>query len=112
MNNTIVKFTVVSNFYCRPFVSPECTDLLRRMLDKDLDERPRMDELWNKEWITKEGPLIDRCQDIIELTEDDVKNSVTTVSKLNTLIMVKQMLKRHSFKNPFVLQKIQESSTG
>lgn len=38
---------------------------------------------------------------LIEVTDDDVENSVKSIPKLDTLILVKAMIKKHSFANPF-----------
>ena len=42
----------------------------------------------------------DNCQ-LVEVTETEVKNSVNSMPKLDTLILVKSMIKNHSFQNPF-----------
>ena len=55
-----------------------------------------MSELYENVWVLdSDGPLKSRCSQYIEVTEDDINSSVTVVPKLETLIMVKQMLKRH-----------------
>ena len=55
-----------------------------------------MSELYDNVWVlASDGPLKSRCSQYIEVTEDDINSSVTVVPKLETLIMVKQMLKRH-----------------
>ena len=57
-----------------------------------------MVQLYENEWVTNGGaqPLGQRCSDYVEVTEDDVFKSVTVVPKLETLIMMKQMLKRNT----------------
>lgn len=52
-------------------------------------------------WVTAGGtkPLPsskDNCQ-LVEITEEDVRKVVTSIPKLNTLILIKTMLKKHSF---------------
>ena len=60
-----------------------------------------MSELYDNEWVlASDGPLKSRCSQYIEVTEDDINSSVTVVPKLETLIMVKQMLKRHVVDSP------------
>ena len=61
------------------------------------DNRPGMLKLYENDWVTANGtePLGQRCSDYVEVTEDDVYKSVTVVPKLETLIMMKQMLKRN-----------------
>ena len=75
------------------------------MLSLEVENRPSISELFENAWVTQIGPMKSRCTNYVELTEEDVAHSVTTVPKLETLIMVKQMLKRHSFKNPFAFKK-------
>lgn len=57
-------------------------------------------------WVTKDGqcPLPseeDNCH-LVEVTDEDVEKVVTSIPKLDTLILIKHMLKKHSFQNPFV----------
>ena len=65
-------------------------------------------------WVTKNDscPLIsnlEECQPIT-VTEDEVKNSIRTLSKLDTLILIKTMIKKKSFCNPFKSKLNNESS--
>ena len=58
------------------------------------------------EWVTGYGlyPMaseLENCKTLVEVTENEVQNSVQSVPKLDTLIMVKAMIKNHSFSNPF-----------
>ena len=58
------------------------------------------------EWVTGYGlyPMaseLENCKTLVEVTENEVQNSVHSVPKLDTLIMVKAMIKNHSFSNPF-----------
>ena len=43
------------------------------------------------------------CRELVEVTDNDVENSVHSVPKLDTLILVKAMIKNKSFSNPFSL---------
>ena len=50
-------------------------------------------------------PLIseeENCRHLVEVTEEEVEDSVHSVPKLDTLILVKAMIKNHSFSNPFL----------
>ena len=50
-------------------------------------------------------PLIteeENCKHLVEVTEEEVEDSVHSVPKLDTLILVKAMIKNHSFSNPFI----------
>ena len=61
------------------------------------DNRLGMVQLYENDWVTANNTesLDQRCSDYVEITENDVYNSVTVVPKLETLIMMKQMLKRN-----------------
>ena len=56
-------------------VSESCTNLIFKMLSLDAGERPTMDELFANEWVTEMGPMDPRCQNYIELTEEDISQS-------------------------------------
>ena len=63
-----------------------------------------MSDLYENAWvIASDGPLKSRCSQYVEVTEDDINSSVTVVPKLETLIMVKQMLKRNVVNSPKIL---------
>ncbi|XP_061754313.1 calcium/calmodulin-dependent protein kinase kinase 1 isoform X3 [Nerophis ophidion] len=57
------------------------------------------------QWVTKEGtqllPLEDEHCSVVEVTEEDIKNSVKFVPSLSAVILVKAMLRKRSFSNPF-----------
>jgi [calcium/calmodulin-dependent protein kinase] kinase len=38
----------------------------------------------------------------IEISQEDINSVVKSVPKLDTLILIKKMLKNHSFQNPFL----------
>ena len=60
-----------------------------------------MSDLYENAWvIASDEPLKSRCSQYVEVTQDDINASVTVVPKLETLIMVKQMLKRHVVDSP------------
>ena len=56
-------------------VTENCTNLISKMLSLDAGERPTMDELFTNEWVTEIGPMDPRCQNYIELTEEDISQS-------------------------------------
>jgi len=96
-------------------VSAELLDLLNKMLVKTPCERISLAEIKEHDWVTMYGlnPLLkeeENCQ-LIEVTEHEVQNSVRSIPKLDTLILVKAMLKQHSFSNPFsgIKEKFQKS---
>ena len=56
-------------------------------------------------WVTAGGQYLlpseeDNCK-LIEVTEEEVSSCVRTIPKLDTLILIKCMVKKHSFHNPF-----------
>ena len=69
-------------------------------------------------WVTKEGaePMPSEPENCnpgpIEVTEEEILFSVRSIPKLDTLILVKAMLKKHSFKNPFSAGSGDASSAG
>lgn len=52
-------------------------------------------------WVTSHGayplPSEEENCSLVEVTEEDMMKVVTSVPKLDTLILVKAMLKKHSF---------------
>ncbi|XP_071748751.1 calcium/calmodulin-dependent protein kinase kinase 1 [Lepeophtheirus salmonis] len=86
-------------------ISEELKDIIKRMLVKDPNERITLQELKQHDWVTGYGiyPLLTEEENcvLVEVTDSEVKNSIHTVPKLDTLILVKSMLKNHSFSNPF-----------
>ncbi|XP_018569004.1 calcium/calmodulin-dependent protein kinase kinase [Anoplophora glabripennis] len=90
----------------KPKVSEDLRDLIRKMLVKDPNERITLPEVKEHPWVTKSGvyPLPseeENCQ-LVEVTEEDVARVITSIPKLDTLILIKHMLKKHSFQNPFL----------
>lgn len=56
-------------------------------------------------WVTKDGiqPLPseeENCR-LVHVDDDEVNGVVRSIPKLDTLILIKTMLKKHSFGNPF-----------
>lgn len=90
----------------KPKVSEDIKDLIRKMLVKDPGKRITLPEVKEHPWVTKSGahPLPseeENCQ-LVEVTEEDVARVITSIPKLDTLILIKHMLKKHSFQNPFL----------
>lgn len=43
----------------------------------------------------------DNCR-LVQVNDEDIHTVVKSIPKLDTLILIKTMLKKHSFQNPFV----------
>ncbi|XP_061754315.1 calcium/calmodulin-dependent protein kinase kinase 1 isoform X4 [Nerophis ophidion] len=88
-----------------PKINEELRTLILRMLDKNPDTRITIPEMKMNQWVTKEGtqllPLEDEHCSVVEVTEEDIKNSVKFVPSLSAVILVKAMLRKRSFSNPF-----------
>ncbi|CAN9501590.1 unnamed protein product [Ophioblennius macclurei] len=88
-----------------PKISEELRTLILQMLDKDPDTRINIPEIKLDQWVTQGGadplPLEEEHCSAVEVTEEDIKNSVKFVPSLSAVILVKAMLRKRSFSNPF-----------
>lgn len=88
-----------------PHISADLQDLLSCMLKKNPDERITVPNIKIHPWVTRNGtcPMPSESENcvFVEVTEEEIDNCVRTIPKLDTLILVKSMLKKHSFGNPF-----------
>ncbi|KAM0736239.1 Calcium/calmodulin-dependent protein kinase kinase 2 [Formica fusca] len=85
-------------------MSLDMRDLIGRMLDKMPESRITISEMKQHSWLTNNStePLpseVDNCRVPVTVTEEEV-------IRLGTLLMVKNMLKQHSFQNPFLLKRL------
>uniref|UniRef100_A0A8C6YRH4 non-specific serine/threonine protein kinase n=1 Tax=Nothoprocta perdicaria TaxID=30464 RepID=A0A8C6YRH4_NOTPE len=91
-----------------PQRSKELKELILRMLDKNPETRITVPEIKLHPWLTRNGeeplPLEDEHCTMVEVTEEEVKNSVKTIPSLPAVILVKAMLRKRSFGNPFEVQ--------
>ncbi|NXT37432.1 KKCC1 kinase, partial [Pelecanoides urinatrix] len=89
-------------------LSEELKELILRMLDKNPETRITVPEIKVHPWLTKGGeeplPLEEEHCTVVEVTEEEVKNSVKTIPSLPAVILVKAMLRKRSFGNPFEIQ--------
>ncbi|CAG7720400.1 unnamed protein product [Allacma fusca] len=90
----------------KPIISNMLKDLLCKMLTKDPQNRISLPEIKGHAWVTQNGewPLPteeEHCLNYVEVTEEDIINCVRSVPKIDTIILVKTMLKNHSFQHPF-----------
>ncbi|KAL0128210.1 hypothetical protein PUN28_003455 [Cardiocondyla obscurior] len=120
-DNTTIQEVVRS----KPLVFPdnrlssELRYLIEGMLDKSPETRFTLPKVKQHPWLTNNAtePLpaeVDNCRLRVTVTEEEV-------IRLGTLLLVKNMLKQHSFQNPFLPKRVgrtgdndavTESSTG
>ncbi|KAL1110288.1 hypothetical protein AAG570_008365, partial [Ranatra chinensis] len=89
------------HFPSHPKISQSLKDLITKMLHKDPHQRISLQKIKEHVWVTRNGTLplpseSENCQ-LIEVTEDEIRHVVTSIPKLDTLILIKTMLKKHSF---------------
>ncbi|XP_035524084.1 calcium/calmodulin-dependent protein kinase kinase 2 isoform X1 [Morone saxatilis] len=87
-------------------ISDDLKDLLLKTLDKNPETRISIPQIKVHPWVTRHGaeplPLEDdNCCMLIEVTEEEVENSVKHIPSLATVILVRTMLRKRSFGNPF-----------
>ncbi|KAJ3652130.1 hypothetical protein Zmor_018122 [Zophobas morio] len=89
-----------------PLIPEKLKDLIRQMLVKDPSNRITLPEIKLHPWVTKDGqsplPTEEENCHLVEVTEEEVAKVITSIPKLDTLILIKHMLKKHSFQNPFL----------
>lgn len=97
--------TKLVDFQETPNISEELRTLILRMLDKNPDTRITIPEIKLDQWVTQEGtdplPLEEEHCSVVEVTEEDIQNSVKFVPSLSAVILVRAMLRKRSFSNPF-----------
>ncbi|KAE8635200.1 hypothetical protein XENTR_v10002543 [Xenopus tropicalis] len=95
-------------------ISEDLKDLLLHMLDKNPESRISVPELKLHPWVTKQGleplPTEDENCTLVEVTEEEVENSIKHIPSLATVILVKSMLRKRSFGNPFEGSRKEERS--
>lgn len=100
----------------RADISDDLKDLLLKMLDKNPETRISVAQMKTHPWVTKHGaeplpPEDDNCCSLIEVTEEEVENSVKHIPSLATVILVRTMLRKRSFGNPFDLSRKEDRSS-
>uniref|UniRef100_F6R1X1 calcium/calmodulin-dependent protein kinase n=1 Tax=Callithrix jacchus TaxID=9483 RepID=F6R1X1_CALJA len=88
-----------------PKISEDLKDLILKMLDKNPETRIGVSDIKLHPWVTKNGeeplPSEEEHCSVVEVTEEEVKNSVRLIPSWTTVILVKSMLRKRSFGNPF-----------
>ncbi|KAM3838469.1 calcium/calmodulin-dependent protein kinase kinase 2-like [Diretmus argenteus] len=97
-------------------ISEDLKDLLLKMLDKNPENRITIPQIKVHPWVTRYGaeplpPEDDNCCMLIEVTEEEVENSVKHIPSLATVILVRTMLRKRSFGNPFDWGRREERSS-
>ncbi|XP_040540421.1 calcium/calmodulin-dependent protein kinase kinase 2 isoform X6 [Gallus gallus] len=106
--------TQTLEFPDQPEVTDFLKDLIMRMLDKNPESRISVPEIKLHPWVTKNGaellPTEDENCTLVEVTEEEVENSVKHIPSLATVILVKTMIRKRSFGNPFEGSRREERS--
>ncbi|XP_044763193.1 calcium/calmodulin-dependent protein kinase kinase 1 [Coccinella septempunctata] len=93
-------------FPSEPKISETLRDLILKMLVKNPNQRITLPEIKLHPWVTMNGacplPSEEENCELVEVTDEDLNKVVTSIPKLDTLILIKHMLKKHSFQNPFL----------
>ncbi|XP_029923311.1 calcium/calmodulin-dependent protein kinase kinase 1b isoform X1 [Myripristis murdjan] len=88
-----------------PVLSEELKELILMMLDKNPETRITLPQIKLHRWVTENGsnplPLEEEHCTAVEVTEEEVQNSIKLIPSLSTVILVKSMLRKRSFSNPF-----------
>ncbi|XP_029373684.1 calcium/calmodulin-dependent protein kinase kinase 1b [Echeneis naucrates] len=91
-----------------PPISNELKDLIGQMLHKNPEKRITIPEIKLHPWVTENNsnplPLEEEHCTAVEVTEEEVQNSVKLIPSLSAVILVKSMLRKRSFSNPFEYQ--------
>lgn len=86
-------------------ISESLQDLLLKMLEKEPKQRITLKEIKEHAWVTRNNlcPLPSESENCtaVEITQEDIDHCIRQIPKLDTLILVKSMLRKHSFSNPF-----------
>ncbi|RLU24302.1 hypothetical protein DMN91_002390 [Ooceraea biroi] len=91
-------------------VSANLRSLIGRMLEKPPEKRATIIDVKQHPWLTRDGaePLpsqTDTCRVPITVTNEEV-------TKLGTLVLVKNMLRQHSLQNPFLPKRSTRSTAN
>ncbi|KAJ9580240.1 hypothetical protein L9F63_004113, partial [Diploptera punctata] len=115
--NVLALYNKIQNdavvFREKPEISAELKDLISRMLHKDPSQRLTLPEVKRHTWVTAGGTSLlpseeENCE-LVEVTDEEVQQVIQSIPKLDTLILVKTMLKKHSFQNSSRCEKFQRS---
>ena len=83
-------------------LSPECCDLLKRMLDKNENTRITVPEMYKHPWVSKKDaepiPILEEIEKnmVEEITEEDVQCAICRISSVFAVARAVSRFKRHS----------------
>ncbi|XP_017471262.1 PREDICTED: calcium/calmodulin-dependent protein kinase kinase-like [Rhagoletis zephyria] len=88
-----------------PRISEQLKDCIFNILNKNPSFRITLQQLKEHTWVTKEGrySLPNESENccLLKVSAEDMNSVVQSIPKLDTLILIKTMLKKHSFGNPY-----------
>uniref|UniRef100_A0A0R3RJ06 calcium/calmodulin-dependent protein kinase n=1 Tax=Elaeophora elaphi TaxID=1147741 RepID=A0A0R3RJ06_9BILA len=97
----------------KPVISKPLELLILSLLKKDPSLRLMMNEIKEHQWTTQNGlyPMPSEAEncELITVTNEEIRNCVRNIPHLDTLILVKFMVHRRRFCNPF---KVTEKNTS
>ncbi|EDW63206.2 calcium/calmodulin-dependent protein kinase kinase 1 isoform X1 [Drosophila virilis] len=89
-----------------PEISSDLRNCILLMLKKDPAKRITLPQLKISSWVTSNGlyclPTEEENCCLVQVDDEDINSVVRSIPKLDTLILIKTMLKNHSFVNPFM----------
>ncbi|XP_041674377.1 calcium/calmodulin-dependent protein kinase kinase 2-like isoform X2 [Drosophila eugracilis] len=87
-------------------VSENLKSCITQMLEKDAMHRITVPQLKTNKWVTSGSqyslPTEEENCMLVQVDDKDMRSVIHSIPKLDTLILIKTMLKKHSFGNPFV----------
>ncbi|XP_037728108.1 calcium/calmodulin-dependent protein kinase kinase 2-like isoform X2 [Drosophila subpulchrella] len=94
-------------------INPNLKSCIVQMLEKDAKHRITVPLLKVNKWVTSGGdfplPTEEENCCLVQVDDKDIDSVVRSIPKLDTLILIKTMLKKHSFGNPFVKESFGKS---
>ncbi|XP_017064245.2 calcium/calmodulin-dependent protein kinase kinase 2-like [Drosophila eugracilis] len=85
---------------------PNLKSFVTQMLEKDAMHRITVPQLKTNKWVTSGSqyslPTEEENCMLVQVDDKDMRSVIHSIPKLDTLILIKTMLKKHSFGNPFV----------
>jgi serine/threonine protein kinase len=88
-------------------ISHDLKDLLTQLLDKNPETRIKIPQIRSHPWFVNTTRQIpsqeENCQGDIDVTDEDIKEALQEFqTPIHILVMIKNMAKKKSLRNPFV----------